>query len=177
MEIVKAPKEKEGKVDWSVFPMREAEKAIEGFVYGVIKYGKPFSYRDGTGLLQRDMFAACVRHLRAIQDGELCDKESGCWHWSHIFCNSLMAIAGILRRKELELQEPLWNSVTEEGLTLKQQLIKETKEETLAYFTKESISKCMNDFISKTNKPIKHPTMDEVKRLDERRLGKNSYVK
>ena len=41
-----APKEYEGKVNWPIFPFREAESVVRVFEYGVRKYGKPFTYRE-----------------------------------------------------------------------------------------------------------------------------------
>lgn len=35
---------------------------------------------------------ALLRHLTAIQAGEIRDSESGLLHWSHVGCNSLFLI-------------------------------------------------------------------------------------
>lgn len=35
---------------------------------------------------------ALLRHLTAIQEGEVRDEESGLLHWSHVGCNALFLI-------------------------------------------------------------------------------------
>lgn len=87
----RGPKELTGKRDWSIFPFREAGPVVDVFEYGVQKYGRPFSYRDGipTG----ELLAAIIRHAVQIQNGEELDAESGLPHMAHIAANALMAMS------------------------------------------------------------------------------------
>lgn len=84
-------KEDVGKLDWSVFPFEEAEVVVRAFEYGAMKYGSPFTYREGIDW--RRLFAATIRHLVAIQKGEIVDNESGVNHTAHVAANALMMIS------------------------------------------------------------------------------------
>ena len=86
-----APKEYEGKVNWVVFPFREAESVVRVFEYGVRKYGKPFTYREG--IEDSLLIAATIRHLVELMNDIEDDVESGESHWSHIAANALMALS------------------------------------------------------------------------------------
>lgn len=85
------PKETAGKLDWSVFPFTEAEHVCKVFEGGAVKYKAPFTYRQGIDMSK--LFAACMRHLVAIQRGERVDPESGQLHASHIAANGLMMVS------------------------------------------------------------------------------------
>lgn len=85
------PKEKEGKPDWSVFPFEEAQFVLAVFEYGAKKYCEPFTYRDLVP--PDDLFAATIRHLVEIQEGQSVDRESMCFHWAHIAANALMSLS------------------------------------------------------------------------------------
>jgi len=97
-----APKEKEGKDRWHIFPFRECREVLKAFEFGVQKYGKPFTYRQGDGLPQEDMFDATMRHLEQIQAGEHSAADSNCLHWAHIAADALMAITRELKEREAE---------------------------------------------------------------------------
>jgi hypothetical protein len=97
----RAPKEKSNKADWSIFPFSEAEEVLKAFAFGVQKYGAPFTYRQGTGVPEGDLFSATVRHLHEIQNGKITAKDSNCLHWAHIACNALMAISTLKKRQTL----------------------------------------------------------------------------
>lgn len=86
-----APKEYEGKVDWSVFPFKEAENVVRVFEYGKRKYGRAFSYREG--LEEYLLISATIRHLVEIMDEKEIDNESNESHWAHIAANALMALS------------------------------------------------------------------------------------
>lgn len=97
-ENLKAPKDKIDKPEWSIFPFTEAEEVRKVFQYGVKKYGKPFTYRFGTGVPEKDLLDAAFRHLIAIQSGEIYDKESELLHWAHVAANALMSIFTVTKR-------------------------------------------------------------------------------
>lgn len=98
-----APKEKENKPDWSIFPFTELEEVLKVFEFGVKKYGKPFTYRQGNGVSKRDLFAATFRHLLEIHKGNLTAKDSHCYHWAHIVANGLMYLS-----HPEEKEKPTW---------------------------------------------------------------------
>lgn len=87
----RGPKEINGKPDWAVFPFQEASAVANVFAYGVKKYGRPFSYRDG--IPPTELLSAIFRHAIKIQEGELLDEESGLPHWAHIAANGIMAMS------------------------------------------------------------------------------------
>jgi hypothetical protein len=85
------------KIAWENFPFSECEEVVRVFTYGVSKYGKPFTYRNGIrpGLL----WSAIMRHMVMIHKGELIDSESGLTHYAHIAANALMAISQYCRNE------------------------------------------------------------------------------
>ena len=87
-----APKDKTNKPSWHIFPFEELEEVRKVFEYGVQKYGAPFTYRQGSGVPQPDLWDATLRHLLQIQKGEDCATDSLLLHWAHIAANALMAI-------------------------------------------------------------------------------------
>ena len=116
-----APKLKTGKLDWSVFPLQEAEEVVKVFVHGLDKYKAPFTYRNGTGIPEKDMLSATMRHIKEIQMGELIASDSGCLHWAHIAADALMAIAKInIEKRKQSVLDNLSSSImgddpTDEG--------------------------------------------------------------
>lgn len=88
---IRGPKELTNKTDWAIFPFREAEAVVDVFAYGVKKYGRPFSYRDG--IPTNELLSAIFRHAIEIQNGSLVDEESGQLHLAHIAANALMAMS------------------------------------------------------------------------------------
>lgn len=94
----KAPKEKNGKPDWSVFPMTELEEVLKVFEFGAKKYGEPFTYRKGEGVPVTDLYSATFRHLLEIHKKKEIAEDSQCYHWAHVAANALMAITSILKK-------------------------------------------------------------------------------
>ena len=96
------PKETEGKLDWSVFPFKEAQEVCKVFVAGAIKYGAPFTYRQGIDA--EKLFAATMRHLVEMQMNGIdsCDEESRCFHAAHVAANALMMLSQIISIKSSE---------------------------------------------------------------------------
>jgi len=90
-----APKEKENKPNWSIFPFTELEEVLKVFEFGAKKYGAPFTYRRGKGVDKNDLFAAIFRHLLEIHKENLIAEDSQCYHYAHIIANCLMALSHI----------------------------------------------------------------------------------
>ena len=88
-----APKEKENKPDWSIFPFTELEEVLKVFEFGVKKYGSSFSFRRGHGVSKPDLFSASIRHLLEIHKGNLIAEDSQCYHWAHLAANAIMALS------------------------------------------------------------------------------------
>ncbi len=90
------PKQTEGKLDWSVFPLTEAQEVCKAFIAGKKKYGKAFSYREGIN--PNDLFAAIMRHLEKMQrfgydsiDED--ENEAQCFHIACVAANALMMLS------------------------------------------------------------------------------------
>jgi hypothetical protein len=94
-----APKEKEGKLDWSCLPLTELQEVVKVFEFGKKKYGKAFTYRQSNGVPKEDLFAAIMRHLERIQSGEEIAKDSKCLHVAHVIANCLMYISTLGKTK------------------------------------------------------------------------------
>lgn len=88
-----APKERENKPDWSIFPFTELQEVLKVFEFGVKKYGSPFSFRRGHGVSKPDLFSASIRHLLEIHKGNSIAEDSKCYHWAHLAANALMALS------------------------------------------------------------------------------------
>ena len=76
-----------GKPRWSLLPWRGAAKVVEVLEFGAHKYA-PNSWRTIPDARQRYM-DALIRHVVAIQTGELIDPESGLSHIDHVATNAL----------------------------------------------------------------------------------------
>ena len=87
----RGPKELTGKPDWSSFPFAEAENIVRVFEYGAKKYGAPFTYRKLVPV--NELLSALIRHAVEIQNGNLIDEESGCYHAAHVCANALMLLS------------------------------------------------------------------------------------
>ena len=88
-----APKEKENKPNWAIFPFTELEEVLKVFEFGVKKYGSPFSFRRGQGVSKSDLFSASIRHLLEIHKGHSIAEDSNCYHWAHLAANAIMALS------------------------------------------------------------------------------------
>lgn len=107
-----------GKPDWSVFPFKETEEVLKVFEYGAIKYGRPFSYREGID--SHRLWTAAVRHLLQMQQKGYfsCDDESSRMHAAHVAANMLMIISQYLLaiQKEAEIVFPTSTPVETEAM-------------------------------------------------------------
>jgi len=97
--LEEAPKEKEGKLDWSCLPLTELQEVVRVFMFGKKKYGGAFTYRQSNGVPKEDLIAAMMRHLERIQAGEEVADDSQCLHIAHIAANCLMYIATLGKTK------------------------------------------------------------------------------
>lgn len=76
-----------GKPRWTLLPWKGAAKVIEVLEFGAHKYA-PNSWRTIPDARQRYM-DALIRHVVAIQLGEIIDPESGLSHIDHVATNAL----------------------------------------------------------------------------------------
>jgi hypothetical protein len=76
----------EDKPKFSLIDLKSLELMAEVLEYGAIKYS-----RDNwkMGLPLSEILDSMMRHIAAIQDGEMIDSESGLSHIGHIQCNAL----------------------------------------------------------------------------------------
>ena len=80
----------EGKLDWSLFPFDGAEGIVRILMFGANKYGRN-NWRGGAHdeEAKRRLFAGILRHLTAMQRGQIYDPESGQAHVYHAACGCL----------------------------------------------------------------------------------------
>lgn len=82
----KADRYNEGKPKWSLVHFESLVPMIRVLEYGCLKYA-PFNWQkpmDTTEILE-----SMQRHLAALFDGEINDKESGISHMGHIQANAI----------------------------------------------------------------------------------------
>ena len=132
----RGPKDLAGKRDWSIFPFREAGPVADVFEYGVKKYGRPFSYRDG--IPYGELLAAIVRHVIQIQEGRDLDEESGLPHAAHIAANALMILSS--SRKV----EPVGAPAAHQNLTETEQWIRHAEKAAKCKFRREGMLSCLH---------------------------------
>jgi hypothetical protein len=76
-----------GKLEWSLLPIKPIQWLIKVLMYGKAKYGaNNWQMLDN---FNNRYYDALQRHITAWKDGEECDKESGLPHLAHAFCNIL----------------------------------------------------------------------------------------
>lgn len=81
----KACKHDQGKPELSLVPRASLEAIARAMTFGKNKYGRD-NWRLGFEDNMRVM-DACLRHLAAFNDGEICDPESGLCHLDHAIAN------------------------------------------------------------------------------------------
>lgn len=77
----------DGKPDLSLVPMWTLEDTARVWSYGKQKYA---AWNWAKGMPWSVPLACAMRHLSAIQKGELVDPESGLPHSAHVICNMQM---------------------------------------------------------------------------------------
>ena len=86
-KILKGQKLDSGKPMWSLLPWVEIDSVVRVLTFGAKKYGAENWKRVKEG--ETRYFNAALRHLVAVQRGELIDKETGEPHYAHAICSLL----------------------------------------------------------------------------------------
>ena len=76
----------EGKLQWGLVHYKSLEPMVRALEFGAKKYA-PNNWMKPMNT--REILESMQRHLSALMDGELIDKESGISHMGHIQCNAL----------------------------------------------------------------------------------------
>jgi hypothetical protein len=76
----------EDKPKWSLVHYKSLEPMVRVLEMGAKKYS-PDNWK--IGLNRDEILESTMRHLTALMDGELLDKESGISHMAHIQCNAM----------------------------------------------------------------------------------------
>ncbi len=76
----------EDKPKWSLVHYKSLEPMVRVLEMGAVKYS-PNNWK--IGLNRDEILESTMRHLTALMDGELLDKESGISHMAHIQCNAM----------------------------------------------------------------------------------------
>ena len=107
----KAKRYNEGKPKWHLAHMPSLEPMIRVLEFGASKY-EPFNWQKGFAL--DDLMDSLFRHVVAINDGEMVDKESGQLHMGHIMCNAMFWVYHYNKQNEEEIDlYALLNEYTE----------------------------------------------------------------
>ena len=75
-----------GKPKWSLVHFKSLEPMIKVLEFGAIKYA-PENWKKGLDPIE--ILESMQRHLAALMDGEMNDKESGLPHMGHIQANAM----------------------------------------------------------------------------------------
>ncbi len=86
-----AVKKDKGKVRMDLLPPKALIAIAKIMTYGATKYSD-FNYKKGKGLEWRQLYAACLRHLNAWNDGVEEDEETGESPLYHAGCCIMMLI-------------------------------------------------------------------------------------
>lgn len=76
-----------GKPRFELIPLNALEGAASVMAFGAEKYGE-FNWMGLENAEQR-YTGALLRHLAAVQSGEVNDPESGFKHIDHVLCNAI----------------------------------------------------------------------------------------
>ncbi len=76
----------EDKPKWSLVHYKSLEPMVRVLEMGAKKYSED---NWKIGLNRSEILESTMRHLTALMDGELLDKESGISHMAHIQCNAM----------------------------------------------------------------------------------------
>lgn len=76
----------EGKLRWSLVHYKSLEPLVRVLEFGAKKYG---DNNWQKGLDKKEILESAMRHLAALMDGEVYDKESGLHHIGHLMCNAM----------------------------------------------------------------------------------------
>lgn len=91
----------EGKVRMDLVPLECVESIAKVLTYGAKKYADN-SWQELPKFWSRYK-AALLRHLTAIDKGELLDQESGLPHIDHVLCNAMFLSWGYHHGKGISI--------------------------------------------------------------------------
>lgn len=103
MENEKGKKYDEGKVRMELVPMSVVENIANVLTYGAKKYSDN-SWQNLPNFWNRYK-GALLRHLAAIDKGELIDQESGIPHIDHVLCNAAFLSWGYHNGKGINIEQ------------------------------------------------------------------------
>lgn len=92
-----------GKVRMDLVPLECVESIAKVLTYGVKKYSDN-SWQDLPDFWKRYK-AALLRHLTAIDKGELIDKESGLYHIDQVLTNAMFLSWGFHNGKAISINK------------------------------------------------------------------------
>lgn len=121
----------EGKPQWSLMDFKAMEPMIRVLEYGTKKYA-----RDNwkKGLSVSSLVDCMMRHVAAMNAGEMIDKESKLPHIGHIQCNAMFIAYMLQKRPELnDLATPTM-SPTDESIIFGVQQGTTTMKEAMKYY-------------------------------------------
>ena len=90
-------KDDQGKLDYSLLPWDGVDDVVHVLQFGAQKYDRDNWRKVPDGL--RRYSNAAMRHLVALQRGEVTDPESGLSHAAHAACCCLF-LCDLLKKKE-----------------------------------------------------------------------------
>lgn len=93
----------ENKVRMDLVPLECVEQVAKILTFGANKYEEN-SWQDLSDFWKRYK-AALLRHLTAIDKGELIDSESGLPHIDHVLCNALFLSWGFHNGKAISINK------------------------------------------------------------------------
>ncbi len=94
--IEKALRFNEGKLKWSLVHYASLAPLVLVLMFGAKKYA-PHNWKKEMDLTE--ILESLQRHLAALFDGELVDKESGQLHMGHVMCNAMFWVYHYTKNK------------------------------------------------------------------------------
>jgi hypothetical protein len=76
----------QGKLEYSMLDLTKLSECVKVLMFGKQKYARD-NWKKGMPTSQ--IIDSMMRHLSAIQNGEILDPESGLSHLGHLQCNAL----------------------------------------------------------------------------------------
>lgn len=113
---MKADRFNEGKPKYSLLSLKEMEPCVKVLEFGANKYARD-NWKKGLPL--SEILDSMLRHISAMQSGEMIDPESGLPHIGHIQCNALF-LGGLNNTNDLVHQkQPLQETHSLKGVRFK----------------------------------------------------------
>lgn len=99
LDVAKATKFDEGKLDWSLLPYDAVEDIVQVLAFGARKYNEVgvsgpsgWNWSKGEGLGKWRTIAAVMRHITSYMRGQTLDPETGLNHLAHAGCGILFLL-------------------------------------------------------------------------------------